>query len=186
MQFHPTILEGVCLIDPEIHPDARGYFMRSFSARDLGALPKGFAVVEINRSLTKTRGTIRGMHFQKAPHAEKKIVQCVRGAAFDVVLDLRADSATFGKWFAYELTEENKTLIFVPEGCAHGFQTLTDNCEMEYSMSEFYHPESAAGVRWDDPFFKVIWPLGNPMLSEQDAAWPLFAPPPENRGGASR
>lgn len=174
MQFHPTKIENVFLIDPDIHNDSRGYFMRSFCARELAVLPGRFAAAQINRSLTKTRGTIRGMHFQRAPHAEKKIVQCIRGAAFDVVIDLRPDSPTFGKWFACELTAENKTLLFVPEGCAHGFQTLTDDCEMEYVMSEFHHPESAAGVRWDDPFFTIDWPFPSPLLSEQDASWPLY------------
>ncbi len=186
MQFHPTNIQDARLIDPDIRRDSRGYVMRLFCGREFAALPGGFSVAQVSRSLTKARGTIRGMHFQKAPHAEKKIVQCVRGAVFDAVVDLRPASRTFGKWFGCELAEEKKTLLFVPEGCAHGFQTLTDDCEMQYVISEFYQPESAAGVRWDDPFFKIEWPLSHPILSPQDAGWPFFVPPPENRPRASQ
>ncbi len=114
------------------------------------------------------------MHFQKAPKAEDKIVQCLRGAIYDVVVDLRENSSTYGQWVGEELSENNKRMLLIPKGFAQGFQALTDNCEVQYLMSEFYSPENASGVRYDDPFLGITWPIKNPVLSEKDRNWPLI------------
>ena len=174
MIFHETKIQGLYVIDSEANVDERGYFMRTFCKNELDEKGLDFNIAQVNRSLTKQKGTIRGMHFQKDPKSEIKIVGCLKGAIYDVVVDLREDSSTFGQWVAFKLSEENKKLFYIPKGCAHGFQTLTDDCELLYFMSEFYSPEHTSGVRWNDPFFNIPWPIKNPILSEKDKNWPLI------------
>lgn len=174
MVITPTELDGVFLITPEPRRDERGYFARTFCKDELGKAGIAFDIMQINRSLTRRRGTLRGLHVQRAPKAEGKIIECVRGAVFDVVVDIREDSPNFGKWLGVELNKENAKILYVPEGFAHGFQTLTDEAEIQYLMSEFYSPEHATGVRWDDPFFGISWPIMPPAgMSDKDRAWPL-------------
>ena len=173
MIFHNTKIEGLFLIEPEIKIDERGYFSRVFCEEELKKNGIDFNIVQINRSFTNKKGTIRGMHFQKEPKSEGKMIQCVKGAVYDVAIDLRPKSPTYSQWVAEELSEENKKMFFVPKGFAHGFQTLTDKCELLYFMTEYYFPKHASGVRWDDPFFNIKWPLGDSLLSERDRAWPL-------------
>ena len=174
MRYTEAKIKGVYVIELDFKIDERGYFARIFCNEELIKIGIDFNIVQINRSLTRQKGTIRGMHFQKEPKAEDKIIQCLKGAVYDVVVDLRKDSLTYGEWIAVELSEENKKMFFVPKGFAHGFQTLTDNCEMQYFMSEFYSPEQVRGVRWDDPFFNIKWPIENPILSEKDKNWSLI------------
>lgn len=176
MIFHKTKLEGLFVIEREPYIDDRGHFVRIFCEEEFKkAGIKDFKIVQGNQSLTKKKGAIRGMHFQKEPKAEDKFIHCLRGAIYDVAIDLRASSPTYGQWCANELSEENKKMLFVPKGFAHGFQALTDNCEIEYFMSEFYAPDHACGVRWDDPFFNITWPIPKPsVISDNDKKWPLM------------
>lgn len=173
MKISPTKFEGLYIIDIKPHFDERGFFVRNFCKKELKEIGVDYEIRQINRSLTKNKGVIRGMHFQKAPKAEDKIVQCLRGEIFDVAIDLRPDSPTFGQWEAQVLTEENKKIFLIPKGFAHGFQALTDDAEIQYFVSEFYYPEYEGGVRWNDPFFDINWPIKNPFLSEKDKNWPL-------------
>lgn len=174
MIFHKTKIKGLYIIEPELKTDQRGYFARIFGKDDLRKSGLNFQVAQINRSLTKKRGTIRGLHFQKEPKAEDKIVQCIKGAIYDVAVDLREGSPTFGQWVAEELTEENKKMFLIPKGFAHGFQALTNKCELLYFISEFYSPGHQSGVRWDDQFLKIKWPIKNLNLSEKDRNLPLI------------
>lgn len=167
-------MEGLYIIEPELKIDERGYFARIFCRKELAKIGLNFEIVQMNRSLTEKKGTIRGMHFQKPPKVEDKIIQCLKGVIYDVAIDLRKNSLTFGQWMAVELSEENKKMFFIPKGFAHGFQTLTDNCTISYFMSEFYSPKYEGGVRWNDPFFNIKWPIKNPILSEKDKNWPLI------------
>jgi len=177
MKFEEAKLKGLCVIEPEIRVDERGYFARIFCKQELSKIGIDFNIVQINRSLNKKQGIIRGMHFQKPPKAEDKIIQCIKGKIYDVAIDLRQDSPTYGEWFAEELSEENKKMFLIPKGFAHGFQTLTDSCEILYFMSEFYSPQYESGVRWDDPFFNIKWPIKDSILSEKDKNWPLIPHP---------
>jgi dTDP-4-dehydrorhamnose 3,5-epimerase len=174
MIFKKTKIEGLYVIEPEFKIDDRGDFARVFCKEELAKAGLVFDIVQANQSMTKEKGTIRGMHFQKEPKAENKIVQCLKGAICDVVVDLRRDSLTYGQWVAQELNENNKKMFFIPKGFAHGFQTLADNCVVQYFMSEFYSLENANGVRFDDPFLKINWPISNSSLSERDKNWPLI------------
>ena len=173
MKIIETKIKGLYVIELEPRIDERGFFARVFCKKELAKIGFNFDMVQINESLNKTKGTLRGMHFQKEPKAEDKIVQCIRGAIYDVAIDLRQKSLTYGRWVAEELTEDNRKMFLIPKGFAHGFQTLTDNCEIFYFMSEFYSSEHSSGVRWDDPFFKIKWPIKNPFLLEKDKNWPL-------------
>lgn len=174
MIFNKTKLDGVYIIEPELKIDERGYFSRIFCEKEMTKNGINFKIVQISHSLSKKRGLIRGMHFQKNPKAEDRIVQCLRGAIYDVVVDLRKNSATYGRWVAEGLNEQNKKMFLIPKGFAHGFQSLTDSCEVQYFMSEFYSPEHSLGVRWNDPFLNIEWPIENPILSEKDKNWPLI------------
>ena len=174
MIFHKTKIEGLYIIEPEAKTDERGSFTRIFCKEELAKEGLVFDVVQANQSFTKKKGTIRGMHFQKEPKAEAKIVQCLKGEIYDVAVDLRKDSKTYGQWVAEELTEENRKMFFIPKGFAHGFQTLSKNCEVQYFMSEFYSPENSSGVYWNDPTLNIKWPVKNPTLSEKDKNWPLI------------
>lgn len=174
MIFNKTKIKGLYVIEPELKFDERGDFARVFCKKELAKEGLTFNIVQINQSLTNKKGTIRGMHFQKEPKAEGKIVQCLKGAIYDVVVDLRKNSLTYSQWVAEELTEDNKKMFFIPKGFAHGFQALADNCKVQYFMLEFYSPEYASGVRWNDPFLNINWPIKNPILSEKDKNWPLL------------
>lgn len=173
MKLHQTDIPEVYVIEYEPKSDERGSFTRIFCEQELATLGILFRIAQANLSVNVRKGILRGLHFQKAPRAEDKIVQCLRGRIYDVVLDLRSDSRAYGKWFAYELNASNLESLYIPKGCAHGFQTLTDQCEILYFMSEFYSPEHYAGVRWDDPSFGIEWPIANPTVSVQDQNWPL-------------
>ena len=176
MRFNKTEFEGLYLIELEPHADERGYLARSFCKEEFLKAGLKYEIVQASISFNKSRGTIRGMHFQKEPKAEDKIVQCLKGRIFDVAIDLRITSPTFRKWLSFELDGEKKGALFLPLGFAHGFQTLTDNVEVQYFMSEFYSPEHAWGVRWNDPAFNINWPLPVSVISEKDGNWPLVKP----------
>lgn len=163
------------MIDPTPHEDSRGRFMRAWCSREFPEQGIDFAPVQANMGFSAQKGTIRGMHFQTAPALEAKLVRCTRGAMFDVALDLRPDSPTYRKWFGIELTAENGEMLYVPESCAHGYQTLEDRTEMFYMTSAFYTPGAAQGVRFDDAAFNIQWPLPASVVSEQDRNWPLVS-----------
>jgi dTDP-4-dehydrorhamnose 3,5-epimerase len=175
MKFSPAKLPGIWIIDLERHEDERGFFARTWCREEFAARGLNPGLVQCNISFNNKQGTLRGMHFQTAPHAEAKTVRCHRGAIYDVAIDLRADSPTFKQWFGMELNQENGRMLYIPEGFAHGFQTLRDQTEVFYQMSETFHPESARGVRWNDPAFQIDWPeTGERIISERDAGYPDF------------
>ena len=174
MIFARTALSGVWLVTPEFREDFRGFFARTWCEREARAAGLNDRWVQTSLSYTKTKGTLRGLHFQRAPHQEIKLVRCTAGAIFDVVVDLRPESPTFRRHLTAELTAENRLALYIPEGCAHGYQTLVDGVEVLYEMSEFYAPEASDGVRWDDPAFAIAWPDRNPILNERDRVYPDF------------
>lgn len=174
MHFLETGLAGAKLIEPSPHEDERGRFMRAWCAREFAEHGLDFLPVQANLGFSVRKGTVRGMHFQEAPALEAKLVRCTRGAIFDVVLDLRPESRSYGKWYGAELTAENGRMLYVPERCAHGYQTLEEGTEMFYMASQFYTPNAARGVRFDDPAFSIQWPLPATAVSEQDRNWPLM------------
>jgi len=170
--FVETKLEGVYIIEVEKKDDERGFFARTFCQHEFEAHGLNPRVAQCSTSFSKKKGTLRGMHYQIAPYEEAKLVRCTRGAIYDVAVDLRPDSLTHKQWMAVELTEDNRRAIYISAGCAHGFQTLVDNVEAYYQISEFYHPEAARGVRWDDAAFGIQWPLGErPNMSEKDSSY---------------
>jgi dTDP-4-dehydrorhamnose 3,5-epimerase len=173
MRFSETDIVGAKVIDPSPHQDARGRFMRVWCAREFAEHGLDFLPVQANMGFSIRKGTVRGMHYQESPALEAKLVRCTKGAIFDVALDLRPGSASYGKWCAAELSAENARMLYLPEGCAHGYQTLEDATEMHYMASEYYTPSAARGVRFDDPAFGIRWPLAAAVVSEQDLAWPL-------------
>jgi dTDP-4-dehydrorhamnose 3,5-epimerase len=175
MIFTETSLSGVWLVAPEPQEDVRGFFARTWCEREFAAAGLTARWVQSSVSYNKKKGTLRGLHFQRAPFEEVKLVRCATGAIYDVVVDLRPDSSTFMKHLTMELTGENRRMLYIPKGCAHGFQTLEDGAEVLYDMSEFYAPEHAAGVRWDDQAFGITWPDPNPIISERDRRFPDFA-----------
>jgi len=174
--FKPAAIVGVWSIGLERHADSRGFFARAFCEHEFATHGLVSRFVQCNISYNQCRGTLRGMHFQRPPAAEVKMVRCIRGAAYDVVLDLRPESLTYCGWAAFELTYENRECVYIPEGCAHGFQTLVDGTELFYQMSEFYEPGLADGVRWDDPTFGIEWPLPEPIIAERDRGYPEYRP----------
>lgn len=176
MIFNETPLKGAYVIELEKKGDERGFFARFFCERAFRAANLINQFVQINNSLSAEKGTLRGMHYQVAPHAETKIVRCIKGALFDVILDLRQDSPTFGKSFGVEITADNRKMMYVPEGFAHGFLTLEDDTEAFYLVSAFYTPEAERGVRWDDPKFNIQWPEKPKIISDKDQNHPLFDP----------
>ena len=176
MIFRETTLKGAFVIEMERFEDKRGFFARAWCQKEVEANGLVSRVVQTNISFNKKRGTLRGMHYQVAPYEQIKLVRCTRGAIYDVVIDLRPDSPTFRKWTGVELTAENYTMLYVPENFAHGFQTLEDNTEVTYQVSQFYSPESERGVRYDDPVFQVEWPFQVEVISEKDIAWPYCSP----------
>lgn len=174
MKFTETPLPGAFILDLEPHQDERGFFARTFCVDEFEKHGLNSNVVQCNLSSNLKAGTLRGMHFQQPPLSEAKLVRCVCGAIHDVVVDLRPHSATYKSHFAVELSMQNRRALFVPALFAHGFQTLMDNTEVEYQMSEAYTPEAARGFRYDDPTFAIRWPLPISLISSQDLSWPPF------------
>ena len=174
MRFQGLGLSGAWIIEPEPIRDHRGAFARTFCALEFERRGLETEFVQHSISQTFVRGTVRGMHFQRDPHAEVKIVTCTRGAVLDVVLDLRPASDTYRQWRSVELSSENCRRVYIPKGLAHGFQTLTDNVEIAYLISSFYEPSASDGVRHNDPAFAISWPLAVTALSEKDASWPEY------------
>jgi len=171
--FTETRLKGAYIIDIEPIEDKRGFFARSWCHREFDKHGLQADFVQCNISFNSKKGTLRGMHYQSAPREESKLIRCTRGLVYDVILDLRKTSPTFGKWISIELSAENRRMVFIPPGFAHGFQTLEDDTEVFYQISEYYYPECARGVHWGDPKFNIVWPLNNKIISERDAAFKL-------------
>jgi dTDP-4-dehydrorhamnose 3,5-epimerase len=180
MIFTPARVAGVFIIDVEPRRDQRGFFARTFCAEEFTAHGLKSNVAQCNVSFNHRRGTVRGMHYQIPPVAETKLVSCIRGAIYDVIIDLRPSSPTYKSYLGIELTAENHRSLYIPEMCAHGFQTLTNDAEVLYLMGEFYYPQYQRGARYNDPAFGIEWPLSVGVISDQDATWPLFCAP---RGG---
>ncbi len=172
MIFEKTALEGVLLVKPQLHEDSRGTFARTYCEKEFQAQAVIAKFCQCNISFNAIRGTLRGMHFQEG---EGKLVRCTRGAIHDVALDIRPQSKTFGKWFSQTLTQANRTALYIPPGFAHGFQSLENETEVFYQMTDFYQPEKAKGIRWNDPKFAIQWPIDSPILSERDQSFPLFS-----------
>ena len=176
MIFKETPLAGAFVLAPEPREDARGLFARTWCRREVEAYGLDSRIAQCSTSLNRVRGTVRGMHFQVAPFAETKLVRCTRGAIHDVIVDLRPESPTFTRHFAIRLTEDNRRSLYVPVGFAHGFQTLRDDCEVFYQISEFYSPEHSRGVRWNDPVFGIDWPEAMRVITDRDGSYPDFHP----------
>jgi dTDP-4-dehydrorhamnose 3,5-epimerase len=174
MRFTPTPLPGAWLIEEERRGDSRGWFARSFCAEEFAAQGLETWFPQINHSASTARATLRGMHFQAEPYAEVKVVSCIRGALYDVIVDIREGSPTRGRWHAVELAAGDGKWFYIPKGCAHGFITLADDTEAVYLMSAPHAPLSERGFRFDDPSFNIVWPSAPAILSEKDAAWPPF------------
>jgi dTDP-4-dehydrorhamnose 3,5-epimerase len=174
MKYLETKLGGVFEVRIEPQHDERGFFARTWCQNEFEARGLNSRLVQSSISFNKRKGTLRGMHRQVEPHAETKLVRCTRGAIYDVILDLRVKSPTFKEWIAVVLSAETRNMVYVPEGCAHGFLTLEDASEVCYDMSEFHHPESARGIRWDDPAFQIDWPGTVEVISERDRTYPNF------------
>jgi dTDP-4-dehydrorhamnose 3,5-epimerase len=174
MLFSDTSLKGAYIIDIEKVEDGRGFFARFWCQDEFKANDLITNWVQGNLSVSKRKGTLRGLHYQIAPFAEDKLVRCTRGALFDVILDLRPDSSTFGDWFGVRLSADEHRMLYVPEGIAHGFLTLVDNTEASYLVSQFYKPHAEAGVRYNDPAFGIQWPLEIQVISKKDTNWPNY------------
>ena len=173
--FTETKLKGAFIVDPERFEDARGFLARSFSAKEFESRGLNPRIAECNISFSKKRYTVRGMHFQHPPFAQAKLVRCSKGAIYDAIVDLRPESPTFKQWIGEELTAENRRILYVPEGFAHGFQTLADDTEVFYQMTNFYNPGSEGGVRWNDPVFAIDWPATDGVtINERDQNYPDF------------
>jgi dTDP-4-dehydrorhamnose 3,5-epimerase len=180
MIFTATELPGATIVDVERREDARGYFCRTYCEREFEASGLPSRMVQTSMSLTRRAGTLRGMHYQVAPHAEDKLVRCVRGAIWDAIVDLRPESPAYCRWIGVELSETNGRMLLVPKGFAHGFVTLKDDTAVNYQISEFYTPAAARGARHDDPAFAIKWPVPVSDMSDQDRGWPDFV----REGGA--
>jgi len=174
MRIYPTPLYDVCIVEPERFSDGRGSFSRLFCIKELRHILDEKFIVQINHSMTVRKGAIRGLHFQFSPRAEKKFVRCLRGAVFDVAVDLRYGSPTFLKWHGEVISEENMKMMYVPEGFAHGFQTLEEDSELLYFHTEFYSPENEGAVRYDDPMVRIDWPLEITDISDRDRSHVLL------------
>jgi len=176
MRIEPTALPDVMLVVAEPHADERGSFARSFDAAIFAAVGLPTHWPQCNVSCNRRRGTLRGMHFQHPPFEEPKLVRCTSGRVFDVAIDLRPGSPAFCRWIGVELSRDKGSALFIPAGFAHGFLTLEDESDVFYMMGEVFHPEAAAGVRWDDPAFAIKWPFAPVTMSPKDARWPDFSP----------
>lgn len=181
MIFTPTKLNGSFIIDLEQHGDERGFFARAWCQKEFVAHGLNENLVQCNISYNQRKGTIRGLHYQIKPYEESKLVRCLKGAIMDVIIDLRSSSVTYKQWIAVELSESNRRALYVPEGFAHGFQTLKDDTELFYQVSQFFAPEYERGVRWNDPVFNIAWPLAPTMISEKDQSYQLFQDAPDGR-----
>jgi dTDP-4-dehydrorhamnose 3,5-epimerase len=174
MIFSETRLKGAYILEVQKLEDNRGFFGRTFCQNELGRLGLNTTVAQANVSFNKKKGTLRGMHYQTAPYGETKLVRCTRGAIYDVIIDLRPGAQTCGQWIGVELREDDYRLLYVPEYFAHGFQTLEDNTEVIYQVSQFYTPGSERGIRYDDPAFRIDWPMEVGVISDKDAGWPDY------------
>lgn len=174
MIFHPLTLKGAYLIEPEPFSDERGMFFRFYCRKEFHKINHSKEWVQLNHSITNIKGTIRGMHYQKPPFSEIKMVKCIRGSVFDIIIDIRKNSPTFLQWYGAELSESNRLMMYIPEGFAHGFQSLSHDCHLIYHHSEYYEPGVEAGLRYDDPLVSIKWPLPITLLSDRDQEHPLL------------
>jgi dTDP-4-dehydrorhamnose 3,5-epimerase len=175
LRFTPTTVLGATLIDPIRREDNRGYFGRKWCMREFAEHGIDFVPLQASTAFNLRRGTVRGMHLQVDPALEAKLIHCIQGAIFDVVLDLRTESPTYGKWYGTELSADNQRMLYIPERCGHGYQTLEDRSNVYYLTSQYFTPSAARGVRFDDPAFAIRWPLAPTAISEQDRNWPLVS-----------
>jgi dTDP-4-dehydrorhamnose 3,5-epimerase len=175
MTFTETPITGAWLVDADPRGDDRGFFARVWCRREFAEKGLDAPFVQCNLASSRRQGTLRGLHYQADPHGEAKLVRCIRGSVFDVIVDLRPESASYLRWFGVELSDQNRRSIYVPAGCAHGYQALTDGCEVLYPVSAFYAPEAERGIRWNDPSFHIEWPLEPAHMSIKDRNWPDFA-----------
>ena len=173
MIFIPLPLQGAYIVEPDVHQDERGSFFRFYCADEFREIGHNQPWMQLNHSFTRAKGTLRGMHYQFPPHAEIKLVKCISGKALDVIIDLRNKSSSFLQWTSVEISADNKRMIYIPEGFAHGFQALTDNCELIYHHSTAYKKDAERGIRWDDPKINIQWPLIPIHVSERDQNHPL-------------
>lgn len=171
MKFEETKLQGAYIVDLQQLQDERGFFARAYCANEFQSLDMVPEVVQANLSTNQVKGTLRGMHYQLDPYQETKFVRCIRGALYDVIIDLRPESPTYLEWVGVELTADNYRALFVPRDFAHGFVTLEDNTEAFYMVSQFYTPGAESGIRWNDPMFNIEWPIEPAVISEKDASW---------------
>lgn len=175
MIFEKTKLNDAYIIHPKRLEDDRGFFARAWCQKEFEQHGLVSNLAQCNISYNKNRGTLRGMHYQKKPHEETKLVRCTAGAIVDVIIDIRPESSTFSNWLSVELSAENRTMLYVPRGFAHGYVTLVDDSEVFYQVSEFYTPGVEGGIRWNDPFFQIVWPISeNLVVSEKDSSWPDY------------
>jgi dTDP-4-dehydrorhamnose 3,5-epimerase len=174
MKFLETKLKGAYVVEIEPIADQRGFFARSWCQQEFRDRGLNSNLVQCNISFNIKKGTLRGMHYQVAPHEEAKLVRCTQGSIYDVIIDIRPESVTFKSWFGIELNAVNRKMLYIPEGFAHGFQTLENNTEVFYQMSEFYHPSGARGIRWDDPEFQIKWRLEHKIISERDLSYSFW------------
>ncbi|TXN75901.1 dTDP-4-dehydrorhamnose 3,5-epimerase [Methylobacterium sp. WL8] len=174
MKFHHTPLEGARVIELDKHGDDRGFFARFFCKKEFQSAGLGINFVQANNSLSAKRGTLRGLHYQIGRSAEIKLVRCIRGSLYDVIVDLRPDSPTFGRWFGEELNAENRLMMYVPRGFAHAILTLTDDTEALYMVSDYYAVEAERGIRFDDPWLNIVWPIKPLEISLKDSSWPSY------------
>lgn len=178
MKILPSALAGAYVIEPELLEDERGFFARTYCRDEFAKYFLNSDIAQCSISFNIRTGTLRGMHFQTQPHEEIKVVRCTMGVIYDVIVDLRPASLNFRRWFAVELSAQNRKMLYIPEGFAHGFQTLVENTEVFYQISQSYVPGSAQGIRWNDPALAISWPLPNPFISERDGNFPLLPPAP--------
>jgi dTDP-4-dehydrorhamnose 3,5-epimerase len=178
MIFRDTGIDGVWVIEPERIEDERGFFARTWDPDEFAERGLNPDLAQCSISFNRTRGTLRGLHYQAAPHEEAKLVRCTAGAIFDVAVDLRPHSSTFRDWFGIELSAENRLALYIPEGCVHGFLTLADDSQVHYQISQAYVPDAGRGVRWDDPAFAIRWPGDVVVINERDRSYPDFRPEP--------
>lgn len=183
MRFSPLAVSGARLVEAEPHVDDRGSFARAWCRREFAEAGLDVDFVQANVARSRAAGTLRGLHWQEEPHAEAKLVRCTRGAVYDVIADVRPESPTFLEWSGVELEAGDARQVFVPAGCAHGYQALREGTEIFYMVSAFYAPESERGIRWDDPAFEVEWPTAPTEVSDKDRSWPAFEPGERAAGG---
>lgn len=174
MKFSETYLKGAYIVEINRIGDERGFFGRQWCQHEMEEMGLKTNISQVNTSLNKEKGTLRGLHYQKFPYQETKLIRCIRGRIFDIIVDLRPDSETFKKWFGLELTQNNYKMLYAPDNFAHGFITLEENSEVLYLVSQFYHPDAEAGIRWDDPQFSFQWPANVQVISEKDKNRPYF------------